>query len=36
MVKTVNILLSELLDKKSVTKKIAKNLDQCSIYITNF
>ena len=32
MVKTVNILLSELLDKKSVTKKIAKNLDQCSIY----
>ena len=32
MIKTVNILLSELLDKKSVTKKIAKNLDQCSIY----
>ena len=32
MIKSVNILLSDLLENKSVTKKLTKNLDQCSIY----
>ena len=32
MIKSVNVLLSDLLENKSVTKKLTKNLDQCSIY----